>query len=541
MPVAAPTGDHPEGLFGEALPRYEGWRTADSEASSSSGGPGGGLADALERDGQVAFGSTCGGCHVFEGNEPDPLDALSRREMRAFIERPNQQHVAYELWPSAEQRQVLLDWLTSPSRCAGHASSLGQSYSRMLVDLESVAEEDRPYTRYFSFAHRANAGACEEELARERRGLIDAINGLSRRPGLVTPVAVDSGGLYLRIDLRDLGWERALSVEGHRYADFWAAAVDVSAFSVPMLGPVPAAVREMTGTAAAVQPADAFIAAASQGPLYYAAHGIPRFLTELPARFGTSAAPVSQGPPEVARALIDSRRFFARRIVEWRGNLERRDRGYWVQFAAPEQGEVLLAEPRGQVEVLFGLENGLTGFAIYDGSGERVTRASRTGVEDVLLRAGTDCRRCHGTGPWVLEEERTVAYEQLLVQAGPRARPALENVYGAAEGLRLLGEAQRTLHQEARRLTGALDPLDTEDPASEMLWRFERPLDREGALGELFTTQEEFSLHLDALPPELRGLESPEGAVSRAVFAAHYRSTLCIVHSETLIVPAGCD
>src|SRR5207253_9796529 len=78
----------------------------------------------------------------------------------------------------------------------------------ILRDVRRIPLADRKFMRYFSIAHRLNAGASKDALAIERDALAKTINHLSWQTELVRPVPIETTRTVLRIDIRKLGWDK---------------------------------------------------------------------------------------------------------------------------------------------------------------------------------------------------------------------------------------------------------------------------------------------------------------------------------------------
>ena len=73
-------------------------------------------------------------------------------------------------------------------------------------DLDHANVRERPYLRYFTLTHLANAGAGEDEMQALRVGLSKLLNSLSWQKNIFVPEPIDADKTILRIDLRKYSW-----------------------------------------------------------------------------------------------------------------------------------------------------------------------------------------------------------------------------------------------------------------------------------------------------------------------------------------------
>jgi hypothetical protein len=178
--------------------------------------------------------------------------------------------------PSPADLVIIKQWIDAgaPSALPAVQRSMiteAEVQDRILADLEKREKRSRRFTRYFSLAPLANAGAGEDELATYRQALSKLLNSLSWHPRITRPQPIDPAGLVLRIDLRDFLWD----------ANLWNRLVAEYPFGILLDSAAARAVLVATATRMPCVRVDWFLANASRAPLYYDLLQIPTNAGEL--------------------------------------------------------------------------------------------------------------------------------------------------------------------------------------------------------------------------------------------------------------------
>jgi serine/threonine-protein kinase len=397
---------------------------------------------------------------------------------------------------SAEDRKALREWVAAgaPAAAAAPAASadaearrrpLGADYvlQSVLNDVRQLAEADRKSVRYFSLTHLLAGGITKDELAQHRDALARAVNFLSWKRTLVRPVAVEPTHTVFRIDLRSLGWDRALlrkgQESGHSLFDLALLEYPYGVL-VPQSAAYQALLREYVGPAGLVRPvpcvrADWFVSVATQPPLYHDFLGLPATLGELERLLGVDAEADVRESRAVRGGVVTSGVSRNNRVVErhaaqygahWKSFDFRTSQGPENIFEDPVD-----LHPAGG-EMIFALPNGLHGYFICNGKGERID-AAPTGIvvdanaSDRVVRNGLSCMRCHDRG---IKTFSDAVRPTLLKASGATA-------FDRAQALRLYPEQaalDRLLKTDEEAFAAALRRLHGAAPAGEPL----RPVSR---------------------------------------------------------------
>jgi hypothetical protein len=411
-----------------------------------------------------------------------------------------------------------------------------------LADVAAAPAESRPFLRYLSLASHADAGACLEDLAYNRLGVVRLLNAVSRGPVAVAPRVAGPAGSVLAIDLRDYGLTSAVDVAGTSYADGWEAVVGESPFAVELAGEQGAALTAATGTRVPVLSSDAFLLAASNGSFYYALLGIPGTLGELRASLGLASELDPAAGGALRTALEHSR------ILRAAGNLRVLDRytiangTYWE--ATPIAAGLFLsdplhAQPDAQRLIMYSLPNAMFAFAIYDAEGQRRDSAELvldTNRDDFTAHVVDSCSNCHWNG--VIPGTDT-ARDVVLTHAD-QFEPEVVAAYRAApsEAERLeLFSADSVSYAQALAGIG-IDTTSGGDPFTARFFAVTADVHLDAAAADLLVTPEVLRARLGELPAEMRILGFDLN-LSRQRFGELYRSAYCVLHADDANPPAA--
>jgi hypothetical protein len=452
-----------------------------------------------------------------------------------------------------DQRLRELGYTSDPITSSGGDDYEEPSCERTFIDADAVLDavaadvvaapaERRPFLRYLSLASRADAGACPEELARDRLGVARLLNAVSRGPLAVAPRVIGPADSVLAIDLRDYGLTSPIDVDGTAYADGWEALIGESPFAVELAGEQATPVASATGTRVPVLAADAFLLAASNGPFYYALLGVPATLGELRASLGLP----SELDPAAGGALRTAVQFS--RILRAAGNLRVLDRysiadgTYWEATAIDTAfflADPLHAQPEAQRLIMYSLPNDMFAFAIYDAegrrrdSGELVLDSNR---DDFTAHVVDSCSNCHigGTIPG------TDAAADIVLRYADQFEPEVVAAYRAAPSDAERGELfslDSAAHQQALASIG-LEPGSGADPFVASFFVAVADVGIDAAAAALLVTPQVLRARLDELPFGMQILGFDLN-ITRARFGELYRSAYCVLHAEDANPPAA--
>ncbi len=105
-------------------------------------------------------------------------------------------------WIEAGAPQIKFAKPNAPRKFLSEADILRE----IEADLNRASERDRPYFRYFTLTHLANAGAGEDDIQAFRVGLSKLLNSLSWQKKISEPQPIDADKTILRIDMRRFPW-----------------------------------------------------------------------------------------------------------------------------------------------------------------------------------------------------------------------------------------------------------------------------------------------------------------------------------------------
>ena len=289
--------------------------------------------------------------------------------------------------PSAREIAALRAWIAGMAPVAPPAVFRRDDVvaGALAADAAALPADARPFTRWLTLVHLANAGAPDAVLERYRVALAELLASLSWSAASPRVVAADAERTIFRVDLRELGWPAAT----------WDAIRASYPYGVARGPRVPDAIR-----------ADWFVATASRAPLYYTILGLPETEAELGRRLGIDlAVDVAQG--RVARAAFSSSGVsINNRVIErhaipggalWRSYDFRSSVGREDVFAHP-----LDFVPAGG-ELIFNLPDGLQAYLLVDAAGRRIDKAITTIVSDPrrpdrAVATAVSCMGCHASG-----------------------------------------------------------------------------------------------------------------------------------------------
>lgn len=411
-------------------------------------------------------------------------------------------------------------------------------------DLSGEDIDDQVNYRYLSLANRRNAGLCEPDLDVERQALVKAVNSLSLEPSPEVPLQVDDGGVIYRVDLRDYGWNRAVTIAGQQYSDVWEAVVQRDVFSVQWRGDAADDVSLDTGSPRPVVFASSFIATATDASTYYALLGIPEnvddfILGDLGIDVETNFADqevIRAGFSGVRRGFVDAAFLAERHDIEVRS-------GYLWQIsefgAAP--GDLLanpLGDPTGERELVFTLPNGFLGFAFADAAGDRLDESSAFSASPGLTLRASFGRYARGVD--VVDEVHQAAENgDLAGHVNVDDMPKILEIYPSADALTGILEEDRDAFGTAVQQADL--PFDAADPMTRAYSAFASDVGVNVAAGDLMMTPDALLRDLRQLPESMQVLDG--GRVRREDFARQYMLSLCTlsVALENFPDAALCD
>ncbi len=450
--------------------------------------------------------------------------------------------------PSAADVLVLKQWIDAGAASTRPASKRplvteADVQELILADLDRRDRRARRFTRYFSLAPLANAGAGDDELATYRRALGKLLNGLSWHPRITLPTALDASGLLLRIDLRDYQWD----------ANLWNRLLADYPYGVVLDSAAARAVLVSTATRMPCVRADWFVANASRAPLYYDLLQLPTNAAELERQLRVDVAQdVLQ--ERTARAGFNGsgisknnrilERHDAQTGVYWRTydfdavpqNLLERDtllpdrRNIFAYPLGPGFGDAGFQHAAG--EIIFSLPNGLHGYMLVNANNVRQEKGPTTIVSDPkrpdrAVEAGISCMACHARGINFKDDQIRAHAAKNRKAFSRRDADAIRALYIPVEKMRSLMEEDAERFRKAVEKTG--NRVEGAEVVMSMTLRYEADVDLPSLAAELGLKPESLAERAAAsenLARNLGALKVAGGTVARQVIVQAFADLL---------------
>ncbi len=434
--------------------------------------------------------------------------------------------------------------------CAPYFMSLDALHLALLADVITLTPSETINTRYLVLTHRRNTGVCGTTLERERWAMTRLLNSLSTFFQIQLPEPIDPEQVIYRIDLRDYGWNRPVTLNGVPYADGWEALISRVPSALRFVGDQADDLVADTATSVPFLMADAFVAAASSGDLYYALTGAAGTLPELLASLPVDVpADIEQRTAQRA-GFATSAESGLGRVVERHAFAA--GRVYW-QAADLAAGADVLGNPLGfqasHVLALYSLPNRMPAYFIANAAGARLAQLELGGR---ALSGGISCMGCHSQGVLPVVDEVRAFVDANRGALSPEDAMRVSDLYVPSEQLSALVEGDRATFAAALDASGRQACEGTccdrdDEPLSSVVQRYQGNLGLEDALGELGTTREAFDAGAHLIDPRLAALREG-GSLDRETFNELLLPSLCVLASipvagqvpRNLLDPASC-
>jgi mono/diheme cytochrome c family protein len=446
------------------------------------------------------------------------------------------------------------DYVGTAENCTdkGQLVDFDQLFEDVNRDLREADADDALFYRYISLTNRFTAGQCAESLDKDRQGLTKMINMLSVNAQIRQPVPVNDEETLFRVDLRDLDWDVAVSVNGTAFNDKWEAIADANPYAVEFVGDDADDAKADSGTLFPVQFADQMMDVAIIGNLYYAlvdvdvAQPLGDFiLNDLGIDVDQNTLDIKD---QIRAGTTKSRISRQDRVVE-RDEIAVRSGALWQSFDFEDNAgnesifeDVFDFTPGGS-EAIFTLPNGLLAFVIADANDNIVEDSDillDTSQNNFRAITSVSCSNCHSTGliP-VVDEVRAISLANARDIGLDRDEvEQIEGIYvSPAEFAAQVKEDSEGFFQRA--LQKADLPTQGADPVSSVFLRFDQDIRIEDAAGDLGLTPDQLKENLSDLDPQLQVLD--RGTLDRDDFTNLYIQSLCILSTVLDNQPAAAD
>lgn len=412
-------------------------------------------------------------------------------------------------------------------------------------DLLQAEARARPFLRYLTLTHLANAGISDDELQTFRNALAKLLNSLSWKRNITNPTAVDDGKTIYRIDIRDYDWSDSV----------WKDVLAANPYGVTSNLAAAQACRTMTQSALPVVRADWFVFAASQPPLYHEVLQLPRTDRALEEMLKISAS------RNIQRESVQRAGFVRSGVSQHNRLIERHDSpygAYWksYDFGSSNGLQSLFDRPLGPAaalperwharafahdggEIIFNLPNGLQGYLLVDSEGNRIDKGPTSIVTDPkqpdrAVVNGISCMSCHYAGIIVKDDE--VRANVLQHAAAFPERDVVYAIYPSADTMRAAMEEDRQRFQQAVEALGSRITAQGE-PVVNMSLRFQAELDLPLAAAEAGLKPDQLQALIQrqsSLGRQIGTLLLPAGRVKRDVYQDAFPE---IIHSHGAAIP----
>lgn len=397
-----------------------------------------------------------------------------------------------------------------------------------LEDLNGVSSADRPFARYFSYRHQFNGELpCEEEAAFNKRmdlyraGFHKLLNSVSLGNSLVVPDTVkNTRDLLVRVDIRDLGWDK----------DKWDKLIAKYPFGYdPDSDSLLKSLADSVDTELPILRVDWFMSNAGRPENYHMLLDLPEKISDLEEKMGVDVGDNIRRRRVVRSAIFEG----VSGVSDHNRMLERHDlpQGgyYWksYDFAGSRDKQDLKRRPHGPKELepldedleafnhdggemFFSLPNGLQGYYLSLSNGTRIDRGPTSIVANrqrpigkgLEIVNGRSCFQCHSDGTIAKRDQMrefveksptfTLAQQELLLDLYVK-QDELDAAF-AKDRTRFVDALSRIAATE-RAPDGTLKSRAGPDKEEIITWYadlYEEDLDAETLAAEFDMTPEEF-------------------------------------------------
>ncbi len=325
--------------------------------------------------------------------------------------------------PTAEERELLRQWILAgapmPERQVRGYVEWKSILQTIHDDLQATPPEVRPYVRYFTLTHLYNDvhGVSELELRLYRAALSKALNSVSWQPDLMLPKPLDPEQTLFRIDIRELGWTDATWRILLRHYPYGMGFDNVPDDALAKLDED---IGLYTQTPLCYLRADWFVVRGMRPPLYYELLSLPKTAPELEKLLKVQVVGDYQQDRLRRAGFVESAVSAGNRIVDrhpaaygyyWKSYDFKKEtlRGNIMKFPLGPAFDAhpfpTLAFDQDGGEMIFGLPNGLQGYYLVDGKGDRLDAGPIEVVRDLtetsgapIIVCGLSCMSCHRHG-----------------------------------------------------------------------------------------------------------------------------------------------
>lgn len=476
----------------------------------------------LSRAATAILEQNCYSCHDGQNH---PLDALDTEQLVAerangrdrFIE-PGDPKRSY-LWAlvqtdvmpkdrdplTAQEKQTLKDWILAGAVFPDYAEverpfiSEAEVLSAIETHLSKTRLDDRQFIRYFSLHTLANNRKLPAEKIRlAGAALAKSLNSLSRQRSLLVIEPIDSQKVIYAINVRDLGWDQdnfakwkslltayPYGTQPGRRGDAQRSFDNIKSLFET---------RDFFDGIAYIR-GDWFISQAMRPPLYHDLLDIPNTLKDLESKEGFDRQRDYLRNQIVRGGVLLSGVSTQSRVIDY----HQAERGVWMSFdffkeptQDPERGDIVRfplgpdfpENPHKKAtfehaggEVIFTLPNGLHGYMLVDGEGDRINAGPIDIVFDPSFVSGSpeivngvSCVSCHRHGMVEFNDQISLGH----AQSGASEIAKIDAIYRPQELQQRLEEERADYLRALRRVIGPI--LQVGDDVDKPIESFPEPI-----------------------------------------------------------------
>ncbi|MCA9082918.1 MAG: hypothetical protein KDA81_02625 [Planctomycetaceae bacterium] len=449
----------------------------------------------------------------------------------------------------AEEIEVLRNWILegAPAWKGSHE----RPFITEIDVLNSIANHlfnsgdasTRKFVRYFSITHLYNnPNVSDRDLRLYRAALSKSLNSMSRGSVIVVPTAVNEQQTIYSVDLRKLGWQDLL---------LWEEVVGRYPYG---LKPIDLRQRQYFDKVAELYGevafdgfpyvrADWFIVTATRPPIYHKLLDIPEDLKDLYSRLKIDPEENFQIETAQRAGMFESGVSGQNRLVEYHNG-----GAFWISydFKSDAGRSNLALFPLGPKfegndfnkfafehdggEIIWELDNGMHGYMLVKGTGERIDDGPVEIVFDKnhtsgspLIVNGISCIACHKKGMQPLVDDIRNGH---ALRFNNEAAQKVERLYPpAAQMTRVMDETNEKFYSALKKAIGPFFDPDTDllklpEPVSFVATEYDKNVDIIAASRELgFEREDDLRLQLSGRNIQQLGLgplSEPKGTVKRA-------------------------
>ncbi|MCW3055332.1 MAG: hypothetical protein JWN14_4502, partial [Chthonomonadales bacterium] len=387
-------------------------------------------------------------------------------------------------------------------------------------DLNQADERDRPFLRYFTLTHLYNAGAQTEEITAYQNALSKLLNSLSWQKRITLPIAIEPTKTIFRIDMRKFSWT----------AGTWKNLLVSYPYNLVPASPTSKTITMATECELPFVRADWFVSNAARPPLYHVLLDMPKSAGELEKKLLIDVEKNIKEETALRAGFGESGVSRNNRIVE---RHESPYGAYWrsYDFSSSTDKQNIFQHPlsfeAAGGEIVFNLPNGMQGYLLVNGKGERINNGpieivnNKTNPTDPIVRNGLTCMTCHTRGLKAFNDQvREVASKTPSPDYDKNKCLAL---YGPKSAMEKLFIEDLKRYADAAKETG--NEIGDTEPIALLSSAYEAPVTLARASAEVGMKPEEFLTKVKKDPElsiKFAVLLADNGAIKRDAWQAGF-------------------